>query len=54
MAQQIRIALSFVDQRLQEIMLKSKDFPAYTVQLADASLFADHLFSNGVGTLERL
>lgn len=53
MAQQLRIALSYVSQRLQEILNKSKENVGVLVQWDDAMNQLALLFRCGVGTLQQ-
>ena len=54
LAMQLRIAMSFVDQRIQEMMLKSKTNQAFCVQRVAFQDNIRQLFNAGCATLDRI
>ena len=50
----LRIALSYVAQKLNEIILKSKQDPRWTIQENKALKYFEFQFRMGIGTLEKI
>ena len=54
LTQQIKIALSYVDQKLTEKNTKSQDDHAETVQSQDTRHFLEYTFRSGLATIDRI
>ena len=51
----LKIAFSYLDQKLRELIIKGRDDPKFTIQVGeDAHNYLHHQYNSGIGALERI